>query len=141
VLEVPLEQAQQVTDALGWPSPGQEGWVALAKLNETALGTSSGAVGEGAESDGGGPDAPSPISPPKTRYADLSVAQQVALTCQQDTFQAFLIAMGAKPLANADDAEAFVKKLFRVDSKKAIPVEGWDDLHDQFDRWLNFEGR
>jgi hypothetical protein len=135
ILEVPPEQAQLVTDALGWPSPGQEGWVALARLKEPPVSVGAG-VGEGGERSDSA-DAPSPSS----RYADLSVGQQVALTCQQDTFRAYLAAMGAKPMETPDDAEEFVKKLFRVDSKSAIPHEGWDDMHEQFSRWMNFEGR
>lgn len=31
-LEVPIEQADEVTRAFGWPAPGKEIWVAVAKL-------------------------------------------------------------------------------------------------------------
>lgn len=33
-LEVPIEQAQAVTAALGWPSPNNEIWVALARIKD-----------------------------------------------------------------------------------------------------------
>ena len=31
-LEVPIEKAQAVIDALGWPRPGETTWVAVARL-------------------------------------------------------------------------------------------------------------
>lgn len=33
-LEVPIEQADQVYDILGWPDPANPKWVAVALLNE-----------------------------------------------------------------------------------------------------------
>lgn len=37
VCEVPLEQAHQVIDILGWPDPANPKWVAIALLNEDNL--------------------------------------------------------------------------------------------------------
>jgi hypothetical protein len=36
ILEVPLEQQAMVYDALGYPNPASESWVAVAKLQEPA---------------------------------------------------------------------------------------------------------
>ena len=38
ILEVPLEQALEVTDILGWPDPNNPKWVAVCLLNEDTNG-------------------------------------------------------------------------------------------------------
>lgn len=36
LMEVPLEHAQNVTEALGWPYPGESIWVGVARIKEVS---------------------------------------------------------------------------------------------------------
>jgi hypothetical protein len=64
VVEVPIEQAHMITDAFGWPQPGKEIPVAVARLK------------------------PGPVEPKeKRKFEDLPPSQQAGIRCNDPGFQ------------------------------------------------------
>lgn len=71
IIEVPIEQAKSITDAFGFPVPGKEIHIALARMNTRP------------ESKGKGLHAPTP-------FRSLPRSQQAALACRDVAFQKWL---------------------------------------------------
>ncbi len=74
IIEVPIEHGEQIIAAFGFPRPGDEVPVAVARLDPEKANTS--------------PAAP---KRPRRPFHDLSLSQQAALRCQDERFREFLI--------------------------------------------------
>ena len=79
VIEVPIEQAGLIQQALGWPQPGSEIRVAVARLHDGAADTTQPA----------GPTS-EPAAPSPRTLDDMPYPQQAALLCKMEPFQAWL---------------------------------------------------
>ena len=76
VVEIPIEQAEQIVRAFGFPQPGAEIAVAVARLDP-----------EKAKAALPPPETP---AKPKKRFHELPLSQQAALRCRDTSFWRFL---------------------------------------------------
>jgi hypothetical protein len=102
-IHVPAEQAGLVMAAFGWPTMADPVPVALARLNLE-------------------PIAKPATDKPRTPFAQLPLAQQAAMRCDEIGFRAFIRERGGKA-ADALEAATFVRLHCAVSSRKDI-VEG-----------------
>jgi hypothetical protein len=112
IIECPIEQAKQVTDLLGFPLPGQEIHVAVARLS-TNRGT------------------------PKTQ---TNLAQQAGIACGTSSFHIFL--QETHPHVTSDTAAQMVRDICGVASRRELdsdPAKGrlWQALHGRYIEWLD----
>lgn len=126
VIEVPIEYGPQVWGALGgWPMPGSEPWVAVARLAHPAAATEA---------------------PKATERAKHSLARQAAILCNDARFQKFIEEIHGAALENVIDQgyeEPFpevVRRLCRVESRGEFDTdkaagERWNKLHAEFLQW------
>ena len=106
VVEIPIEQAEQVIKAFGFPQPGAEIAVAVARLDP-----------EKAKA------APAPPEKPKKRFHELPLSQQAALRCQDEQFTIFL---------HNKFTQAFKDALLNLDSGwtefRSVPRDRYKDI-------------
>ena len=132
VIEVPIEQAGMVIDALGWPQPGAEIPVAIARLNDEAAAIFKHNSHEAPTSKE--VTASSPIIEP------IPYPQQITLLCEQEAFQDWLFARFQWPEEYADgkSAAAFViRRYCHVSSRSDIqagtePGRRWYELFTEY---------
>lgn len=115
ILELPIEALTEVVALLGAPVPGNEVWVAIARLRTPA----EQPVAE--------------IEPPLKRGATL--AQIAGIICNEGAFQKFV---GA---ANAAEAAEFVRGRCNVSSRANIDhnpdaMRAFKDLKAKYDAWM-----
>ena len=80
IIEVPIEHAAQIQAVLGWPQPGSEIPVAIARLHDGVADKPSSTEPTSEQS-----AAPSPRT-----IDDMSYPQQAALLCKSEPFQTWL---------------------------------------------------
>jgi len=95
VIEIPIESAGQFHDGFGFPLPGQETWVAIARLNA------------------GAPASP-PAPEPKRSIAPLTPAARAALVCKNADFIAWV------NVKNEDEAADYVRWHCGVGSRSEL---------------------
>ena len=95
IIEVPIEHAAQIQAVLGWPQPGSEIPVAIARLHDGAADnhevnepTSNAAAAP--SPDDAVPDGTFIQTKPKQSLDDMPYPQQAALLCKQEPFQAWI---------------------------------------------------
>ena len=81
VFEVPIEQAKEAFDLLGYPVPGTESWVAIAPLRHQ------------------------PEVKPRKQFHELPLPQQAGIKCSDVTFHDYLEDMGPVPFEGQDRVE------------------------------------
>lgn len=126
IIEAPIEQAEQIVAILGYPQPGKEVPVAVARLNERAATAK--------------PDAPLLDKPAKPK----SYAQRIGILCNEGAFWSFLNdRIGAlRKINNPEDAAECVRHYCGVASRRDI-VPGtpagteWHSLDLQYQNWLS----
>ena len=92
VVEIPIEQAEQVVKAFGFPQPGAEIAVAVARLDpEKAKAT------------------PAPSEKPKERFADKRLSVQAGMRCSDGSFQLWLEKTGRTTTAHPNNAAEYVR--------------------------------
>lgn len=124
IVEVPLEQAPQVHDAFGEPSPDGSTWVAVARLNA---------------------EEPIEQKPAEDKHR---LSRQAAMLCGEYRFQAFLrgsfLEIWKKhrhfPLDDSQIAAATVREICAVNSRSEFDRDlevaaRWRDLHGEFECW------
>ena len=80
IIEVPIEHAAQIQAVLGWPQPGSEIPVAIARLHDGAADNHE--VNE--------PTSNAAAAPSPRTIDDMPYPQQAALLCRQEPFQAWM---------------------------------------------------
>ena len=109
VIEIPIEQAEQVVKAFGFPQPGAEIAVAVARMDP-----------EKAKA------APAPTetpAKPKKPFRDYSLSQQAGMRCKEEQFVIFL---------HNKFTQAFKDMLLQIDTKwtsfKMVPRDRYKDV-------------
>ena len=145
VVEVPIEHGKSIVDAFGFPQPGSEVHVAIARLN--------GEAGSNPNISADAPSTESPVSPTKRSFDELPYSQQAALKCQDAAFQKFITERDlAFNVASVDvftnDPEErakqitaeIVRRFCGVESRSEILPESdagdkWNSLMDEYHLW------
>lgn len=116
VIEVPMERADEVTRAFGWPQQGESQWLAVARMaNEPA------------------PEPePQPQDKPQRRFEEMPRSQQAALKCQDDDFQEWIGARG-RPEHRETDTIHHLRERLGVESRSQLDTNAeaakrWDAL-------------
>jgi len=127
VVEVPIEHAAKIVEAFGFPQPGHEIPVAVARLIEGK-----------AEKQKTEPKA---IEGPGRRWSELSRAQQAGIRCGERGFQRFLSERWRRRVEDVNAAADLVRQHCAVGSRSEIGVvagsgEFWDALDGAYDLWL-----
>ena len=125
VVEIPIEQAEQVIKAFGFPQPGAEIAVAVARLDP-----------EKAKA------APAPSEKPKERFADKRLSVQAGIRCNDPRFQRFISNEYGQWLRDGEDVADFVRRHCMVGSRKDLDDdiyvssrERWIALNAEFEEW------
>lgn len=117
-LHAPVEQAEEILAAFGWPTRVDPVPVAVARLNIPDPSTQD---GRAAASDQGKPVAPPPQGSKERRsFTSLPLAQQAALLCQDKLFQAFLREQCREPCNSEAEAAAVIRIRCGVKSRADI---------------------
>lgn len=146
VFEVPLEGADHAYQVLGgMPDPAQSVWCAVARLQQhITTGKAGDEEGTAANRDDTLEDRPAPdvvapsTQPARATYKPLTLPQRVALQCQDELFQRFLIVEG-KARDEADVIDA-VRAYCGVRSRAFIlpgtqAAEKWERLLSRYVAW------
>jgi hypothetical protein len=123
IVEMPIENGQKFVSAFGMPSPGEETWVALARLDPKAK------------------DKPAPKE--SKRWDQMSSAQQAGIRCAEKSFQAFIADRRGSPCLSADDAADFVRGFCGVESRASIDgtigaSASWRALDGEYLEWMRY---
>ncbi len=133
VVEVPIERTADVLTALGQPIPGQENWVAIARL-APSVATTARAVEGTAE----------PQSESRKRWNELPAAQRCAMRCADAAFQEWLgISAGLGPHGCAKEAARIVRETLGVESRReltdnSVAAEIFERMDSAFQRRVSF---
>ena len=134
VIEIPIERAKEVTDAFGWPQPGSEIHVAVARLR----------VGQQEEK-------------PKRSWKQMTRAEQAGVLCNDPAFQNWIAwhevyggllesdsdSRWVTRSVTAEGAARYVRRACGVKSRSELdppdgnatgyaPAEAWDRLVSEF---------
>ena len=144
VVEIPIERGKEIVDAFGFPQPGSEIHVAIARLNGEAGSNNISAKA---------PSTEAPVSPTKRSFDELPYSQQAALKCQDAAFQKFIAERD--PAFNVASVDIFtndpeerakqitakiVRRYCNVESRSEIlpdtdAGERWNSLMDEYHLW------
>lgn len=147
VIEVPIEQAEAVIRAFGYPQPGHEIPVAVARLLDAPERASDEhAVNASTRNDGipVDPATGKPHAPRKDRrhWSTLTFSEQSGIRCAEPAFWKYLSeVLSQHAITNDVEAARFVRHWCGVESRselKALTPAGksWTDLDKQFDVWM-----
>ena len=120
VIEVPIEQGAQIIAAFGFPRPGEEVPVAVARLDVDVA-----------------KHAPAPSEKPKERFADKRLSVQAGIRCNDPRFLIFLEETFGDTYNGAAD---FVRTHCGVSSRKELDINNvaasdWKGLNAEFEQW------
>lgn len=129
VIEIPIERGASVVEMFGFPQPGEEVPVAVARLMPTAA------------------EAPAkpPAEKPKPagqKWDECKYAKQVSTACGDPEFREWLRERaGSVAVPQRDEAVAEVKRIIGIASRKELDadpegpaVQRWNELHGEFKR-------
>ena len=128
VVEVPIERGKEIVDAFGFPQPGSEVHVAIARLN--------GEAGSNPNISANAPSTENPVSPTKQKFEDLPLTQQAVLLCKREAFRRYI------QVENEEAAKEWLYDNCNVSSRSEI-IEGnssgdfFLDLYGRFQDWLD----
>lgn len=126
IIEFPIERGADVVAMFGFPQPGQEVPVAVARLNVAPQIEHATPAAE------------------KKKWSELPPAQQAAIRCGEVAFRRFLAETGGYPgvaVLDADMAADEVRERCRVRSRSDIrpgtdAAVAWAALDSQFQNWM-----
>ena len=127
VVEIPIEQAEQVVKAFGFPQPGAEIAVAVARLDP--------------EKARAAPTPPETPAKAKTRFHDKPLSVQAGIRCSDASFRRFLVdKFNYSRVPTDDEAAKVVREYCSVDSRKEFNTGGsagraWIGLNAEFEQW------
>lgn len=146
-IEVPTEQGHRIMDILGFPHPGTEIPVAIARLTaEAALrDVDNGGGSAKPPVDAGGEDAcvpAQPVAPAKRRWSEMSRAQRAGMLCEDEPFRHWLVTKSglwfprdaetwSDALASAIRAACAIGSRRELDTNEAAAAR-WDALETRF---------
>lgn len=137
-LEVPIEQGGEVLSLLGMPDPAVSTWVAVAKLNPSAVSSSQNAE---VQAQSPGPDASGGVETqpiPSRKWSEMPYAQRAGIRSNEKMFQEF------SRTVDADDAAEFIRRVCGVSSRADIKpgtraAAAYEDMEIKYDTWLQYE--
>lgn len=140
VIEVPIERGAEVVEAFGFPQPGAEIPVAVARLVAPPdTGSSNGRTADFDSANAGSTPAPVTTSSPadKRKWSELPLSQRAALLCSDALFRQF-----AQVEDTPDAAAAWLRHHCGVKSRADLntdheAAERFDRLSRDFIRWKN----
>jgi len=122
VIEVPIERGEQVVQMFGFPQPGAEIAVAVARLATEQPKSSTPTTGR--------------------KWDELRPSQQAGIACADPEFWQFLTEVGPRDLNIANDKAAADEVRFRCDvsSRRYLDTDEdaasrWNVLHGEFRKW------
>ncbi len=123
IIEVPIEHGEQIIAAFGFPRPGDEVPVAVARLDPEKASAS--------------PAAPEKV---KKHFYELPLSQQAALRCQDERFWAWLTAPSDEAVLDTETAAARVRGICGVKSRAEFDSDGhgchkWIALNEQYEKF------
>lgn len=125
VVEIPIEQAEQVIKAFGFPQPGAEVMVAVARL-----------VPEKTKPQPAAPEAP---EKPKVPFHKKPLSVQAGIRCSDPRFRDFLFDRHDLYDDDAAGAAKFVREHCEVTSRAHLgdgnSDQKWQDLNAEFEKW------
>lgn len=132
VIEIPIERGASVVEMFGFPQPGAEVPVAVARLIDSPK----------AEPQIEAPAAPAkpPAEKPKRTWDEFAYSEQAFIKCGDQEFRNFLAARKATFAHDAESAAVGVRSLCRVKSRSEFDTDEsaaqrWRVLHGEFTRW------
>lgn len=136
VFEVPIEQASDALNKLGFPNPSDSVWCAVAVLDEKA----SAPVAQLDEHRSSNPadagSSPAGCAKPRRPFHELPLSQQCAIRCSDKQFQKYI---GVE--SDEEAAEVVRDVWLHVESRSVLDANSvaagrWSRLEAQFKRWL-----
>ena len=123
VIEIPIEQAEQIIKAFGFPQPGAEIAVAVARLDPEAT-----------------KHAPAPSEKPKRHWDDLSYTEQAGIRCNDPSFQFFMREVQEYKSVGTEQTAGSVRLHCDVGSraefdKSSDAARRWEALDAEFQEW------
>ena len=124
VIEIPIEHGAMIIDAFGFPRPGEEVPVAVARLDPNVAKA-----------------APAPPEKPKTRFHDKPLSAQAGIRCGDEEFWRFLrsrnVACESDPVTQA---AVYVRNYCAVKSRSEIANgcaagDRWALLNMEYEQW------
>lgn len=120
IVEVPIERASQVVAAFGFPQPGGEIPVVVARM--------------GPEKAKASPDKP------KRPFHELPLSQQAGIRCGDEGFWQFLTEIYADEIYATIEAAVRVRQICGVDSRAELHQnigagQRWIDLNAEYEQW------
>ena len=123
VVEIPIEQAERVVSLFGFPQPGAEIAVAVARLDQNI--------------------AKSPVATPekaKRHWDGLSYAEQAGIRCNDPSFQFFLREVQEYESVGTEQTAGSVRLHCDVDSRAEFDknddaARRWEALDAEFQEW------
>ena len=120
VVEIPIEQAEQIVRAFGFPQPGAEIAVAVARLDP-----------EKAKAALPPPETP---AKPKKRFHELPLSQQAALRCGDESFWRFASQRDEAFTVGWLYAQLGIESRRELDRDKALGKR-WIALNAEYEQW------
>lgn len=144
VIEIPVEHAAEVIDKFGFPQPGAEVAVAVARLVDTSR-SIPWTPSPPADASRVLPEPAAPVKE-RTPWDAMKYAKQVSVACGDPEFRVWLARTSPVQnyLAELTAAEAVqdVKARILISSRKELDadpegpaVRRWNELHGEFKRW------
>lgn len=125
VIEVPIERAAAVVEAFGFPQPGAEIHVAVARLVAAPATIEHEPAAE----------------KPRRKFAEMPRSQQAGIRCCEQAFWRFLNETYGRPAASSPESAAQVVRLLcNVESRANLDGQGadaWDALEARFYLWMH----
>ena len=120
IFEVPLEQAPEVHDVFGEPSPDGSTWVAIARLQSQP--------------------AAQQAEKPKKSWDEMPRSAQAAMKCNDADFQRFLSAEYRRGIGDAIQAASVVRQVCSIKSRADLDhnepaAHAWDRLYSNYQMW------
>lgn len=122
VVEIPIEQAERVVSMFGFPQPGAEIAVAVARLDPENVKAP-----------------PAPPDKPKKRFEDYSLAEQAGMRCDDSRFRDFLEHRYGEEIP-VGEVTSFVRLICGVKSRVELnedvgAAEVWKSINAEYEQW------
>lgn len=126
IIEIPIEHGKDIVDAFGFPQPGNEVNVAIARIHAEV------------EAKPSNPETPTSgvsASAPR-KFHEMPLPSQIALRCQTLAFQNYIQVEGE------EEAAEWVRNYLKVSSRAEVQpgteaAERWCALDIRYQDWLN----
>lgn len=127
IIEVPIEHGEQIIAAFGFPRPGDEVPVAVARLDpEKAKAT------------------PVASKKPRRPFHELPLSQQAGIRCQDEGFRNFLSRMKFWQAATESEAAEYLYSACGVESRAFLDTNEqagkvWQRINTAYEQWAGLQ--